>query len=441
MKKLLLCLILLFTLSACVESTTMYTVSINFNNGSNSQYISIEDGNEIPNIATPTREGYTFGGWFYDNDFNTPLDYSTLITENISLYANWSIDSYKVRFFDFDNHLEAEYTFEYGSSLSGLEIPVMTREGYTFTGWDNTIPESMPDHDIALTSVYEIITIPSIYDYLGETLPTNRLVRFDPVGYVANSTWFWHGAPVFSPDGNEMYFGKIIEATETIEIWYTKKVDDVWVEARKFEVEGITGATNCPVFTDNPNNLYFINFTLEGIFNIVKVERVDGNWENPTIIDIPLPEDKSLAWTFSIAENMNMYFALFSISGSEIHNIYMSEYVDGIYTTPIAINEINDSTYGANSAVIAPDESYVIFESVRPGGYGMHDLYISFRDEFGNFTTPINLGSQINANREDGGSRISADGLYLFFTTEKIGDRGYNPYWIKLDEIAVIRNH
>jgi len=66
-------------------------------------------------------------------------------------------------------------------------------------------------------------------------------------------------------------------------------------------------------------------------------------------------------------------------------------------------------------------------------------LYISFKEESGDFSTPENLGDQINTSSEDSSASISEDGIYLFFTSSKNEDLGYNPYWIRIDEIEVFK--
>ncbi|MCC7142857.1 MAG: PD40 domain-containing protein [Candidatus Eisenbacteria bacterium] len=67
---------------------------------------------------------------------------------------------------------------------------------------------------------------------------------------------------------------------------------------------------------------------------------------------------------------------------------------------------------------IAPDGSYLIFESRRPGGYGSSDLYVSFH-QAGAWTTPRNLGPSINSTYIEDGPFVSSDGKYLFFNRRR----------------------
>ena len=88
---------------------------------------------------------------------------------------------------------------------------------------------------------------------------------------------------------------------------------------------------------------------------------------------------------------------------------------------------------------MAPDESYLIFTSNRPGGFGMHDLWITFRQNDGSGSEPLNMGPEINSSGEDGGPTLSTDSRYLFFTTQRSGDLGSNPYWVSTAVIDSLR--
>lgn len=279
---------------------------------------------------------------------------------------------------------------------------------------------------------------PVIFDYLNQNPPANESILFGPSGYLSNEDWHWHGTPVFSPDGKEMYWSKYIKTTGDIEIWFTKKIIDSWSEPEKFSMNGINGAYNCPVFSDDGSELYFLN--LDGItFTIYKVTRSGDTWINPQALEIDIPQEKVLGWSFSVAENKNIYILLWDITGLEHQKIYRCIYSNGVYSEPQPIDILDIGSETVGGPAIAPDESYIIFDSVRSDGFGMHDLYISFKNDLGEFTTPINLGKQVNTNEEDAGATISADGLYVFYTTIKTTDFGYNPYWIRMDELEAFK--
>ncbi len=63
---------------------------------------------------------------------------------------------------------------------------------------------------------------------------------------------------------------------------------------------------------------------------------------------------------------------------------------------------------------IAPDESYLIFDSKRENGN--LDMYISFRQKDGSWGAAINLGDKINTELPDAYGSVTSDGKYFFFT-------------------------
>lgn len=98
-----------------------------------------------------------------------------------------------------------------------------------------------------------------------------------------------------------------------------------------------------------------------------------------------------------------------------------SRLIDGKREQPKEFGEhINSGMYTAHP-FIAPDESYLIWDTERIEGYGSQDLYISFRQADGTWGNAINMGNKVNSGASEGGAYVSPDGKYLFF------NRNINP--------------
>ena len=94
--------------------------------------------------ATP---GYTFGGW--NKADGTAWDYaSDKVTDNITLYAKWTANTYTITFDTTGGSEIAPITQDYGTVITAPADP--TREGYTFKGWDREIPTTMPAENMTL---------------------------------------------------------------------------------------------------------------------------------------------------------------------------------------------------------------------------------------------------------------------------------------------------
>ena len=93
-------------------------------------------GSTYGELPTPTREGYTFAGWFTEQNGGTQVTKETVVktVADHTLYAHWTANTYTVKFDANEGTVtSAEQTVTYGSHYG--ELPTPTREGYTFAGW------------------------------------------------------------------------------------------------------------------------------------------------------------------------------------------------------------------------------------------------------------------------------------------------------------------
>ncbi len=90
---------------------------------------------------------------------------------------------------------------------------------------------------------------------------------------------------------------------------------------------------------------------------------------------------------------------------------------------------------------ISPDESYLIFDGKRAGGYGGSDLYISYRQYDGSWGEAINLGDKINTEAWEAVASVTPDGKYLFFNRNMGTDKYENVdiFWVDAQIIENLR--
>ena len=120
-----------------------YTFTFDSDGGSDVAAITQDYGTKIETPTAPTKPGYTFAGW-------VPAIPETVPAENMSFKAQWTINQYTLTF-DADNGTEATViTQDYGTKFDTPADP--TREGYTFAGWDMDIPETIPAEDMSFTA-------------------------------------------------------------------------------------------------------------------------------------------------------------------------------------------------------------------------------------------------------------------------------------------------
>ena len=124
-----------------------YTLTVDADNGTAVSKETYKFGTAIIAPAAPTKTGYTFAGW----SEKIP---ETMPAENMTVKAQWKINQYTITF-DTDGGSEvASITQDYGTTIAKPTDP--TKTGYTFAGWSEKIPGRMPAEDVTVTATWKI---------------------------------------------------------------------------------------------------------------------------------------------------------------------------------------------------------------------------------------------------------------------------------------------
>ena len=124
-----------------------YTIYFDTAGGSDIGHITQDYGTAINAPAAPTKTGYTFIGW-------KPELPATMPAKVMTVTAQWRINQYTISFDSADGSAIDPITQDYGTTINAPADP--TREGYTFTGWDKTIPATMPAGDMTITAQWTV---------------------------------------------------------------------------------------------------------------------------------------------------------------------------------------------------------------------------------------------------------------------------------------------
>ena len=120
-----------------------YTITFKPENGGEDIVITQDYGTAITAPANPTKTGYTFAGW----DKTIP---ATMPAENITLTARWTVNQYTITLKLENGGQDIVIKQDYGTAITAPANP--TKTGYTFAGWDKTIPSTMPAEDMTITA-------------------------------------------------------------------------------------------------------------------------------------------------------------------------------------------------------------------------------------------------------------------------------------------------
>ncbi|MBV1910033.1 MAG: hypothetical protein KUG78_12070 [Kangiellaceae bacterium] len=172
------------------------------------------------------------------------------------------------------------------------------------------------------------------------------------------------------------------------------------------------------------------------LFKNQYIERTSDGWSELKKLGEPFASIDIMR--SAISANGTIYFDTYN-KALDIPLRY-SRLVNGKYETPKSLGpQFGIGRYNAHP-FIAPDESYIIFDSVREGGYGRSDLYISFRVADGSWGPAINMGDKINSAASEKNPSLSPDGKFIFFDWRiKPRNADVTIYWVDAQIIEKLR--
>ena len=146
-----------------------YTITFDTDGGSAVEPITQDYGTTVTAPNAPTKTGYTFKGW------NQTVP-STMPAENMTITAEWDINQYTITFDTDGGNAIDPITQNYGTAVVAPANP--TKDGYTFAGWDKTIPSTMPAENVTITASWNLIPVHEHTDADGQ--------------WESDGTYHWH---------------------------------------------------------------------------------------------------------------------------------------------------------------------------------------------------------------------------------------------------------
>jgi len=255
--------------------------------------------------------------------------------------------------------------------------------------------------------------------YLGQKPPGLIPKPFAP-GLVTTTGWEYSG--VFNPDMKEFYFLRQVEGAEEQEFVVYKYVEDAWIETV------ISTRKGQPFVSPDGKTIHLGRRYME--------RNETNEWSEVKRLGAPFEDLPIMRLT---ASSKGTYF-FDEFKQDFTGDIRYSRLIDGKYEEPKLISE-NINTGKSFHPFIAPDESYLIFDSKREGGYGNSDIYISFRIQNGEWGNPVNLGDKINTEAWEASASVTPDGKYLFFNRNIGSDSFENVdiFWVSAEIIEKLR--
>ncbi len=198
---------------ALIAKWTVNTYSISFdaNGGSAVAAITQNFGTAVSAPTAPTKLGYDFVGWFEDGA-DEAYTFATIEARNVELVARWNIARFTITFNVDGGSAIDPITQDYNTSVSAPVAP--TKTGYTFAGWDATIPSVMPAENITITALWTVNAYSISFDANGGSAIATITQNFGTaVSAPANPTKLGYNFAGWFEDGaDEAYTFATIEA-------------------------------------------------------------------------------------------------------------------------------------------------------------------------------------------------------------------------------------
>ena len=243
---------------------------------------------------------------------------------------------------------------------------------------------------------------------------------------------------VFSKDGKEFYYG--IEGKQRPHIEFIRYKDNKWSEPEKLLISDKYGY-NDPFLSPDEKKLFFISDqAIDGKgdkkdIDIWYIKREKSGWSQPINAGKEINSVNN-EYYISFTKEGKMYYSSNKQAGdvkSNKYDIYYSAFSKTAFQPSIKLNgAINTEHYEAD-VFVSPNEDYMIYCAERPDGYGRGDLFISFKDEKGQWKEAKNMSNVINTPGYEFCPFVTADGRYLFFSRD--GD----IYWVDAKVIDKLR--
>jgi len=245
----------------------------------------------------------------------------------------------------------------------------------------------------------------------------------------------------FSSDGLEMYFDSNRSGGkwDSFDIYVSRRptTDDAWgmpVELGPPISSSTVDA--CPIISRDGLSLYFSSLNRAGGYGsldilVARRATVSDPWGEPENLG-PTINTSQDDVASSISSDGLVLYTLRKAPPNGPGNIYMSSRptINDAWGESVNLGPTVNSSYNDNYSCISADGLSLFFSSNRPGGFGSGDIWVTTRASISEpWGTPVNLGPEVNSSGWEGGPVMSPDGFSLYFGSERPGGFGSDDIW------------
>ena len=199
----------------------------------------------------------------------------------------------------------------------------------------------------------------------------------------------------------------------------------------------------------SPDGKFFAFMTSLKFYDAVMFSKnVNGKWSAPVNITPEIQLDGDLFISCLSADGKLL---LLSKDDDFNSDIYFSTFDGTKWTKAREMNKNINTRYWESHGFVNEDQTILIFASDRPGGFGGLDLYISRKDQKGEWGPAVNLGPEVNTQFNEDRPFLLNNGKTLFFASQGHSSMGgfdifqsnlqTNNLWSKPENIGYPLNY
>jgi len=241
--------------------------------------------------------------------------------------------------------------------------------------------------------------------------------------------------PVISADGKNLYFVRSSHPqnqnpTEGQDIWMSEKDENgSWKTAvnlgKTFNKQQFNTLFN---ISPSGDKMLIGGSYKDGVYwgvGFSFIEKRNGVWQEPYELAIKKLDKLNrglYSSAFLLPDNKTLLLSFSEDEEGKLNDLYVSKLTkNGKWSEPISLGSKINTTYDESTPFMAADGVTLYFSSNRQGGFGQNDIYLTRRldDTYQNWSEPVNLGPQINTEQWDGYYTIPASGDLAYMVSYK----------------------
>jgi hypothetical protein len=283
---------------------------------------------------------------------------------------------------------------------------------------------------------------PVTESFLGQTAPGATPIRFAP--QIISNNFYPHSKLIISPAVNRIYWATFLDTISSDKALNYSDFNgnnlSTAAQETTFDKYGILSF----IFLNDNNHILFGSLqpydNMEGrlVRAVWTSVNTDTGWSKPQAIESTVDTNWASVGSVSINGAGDIYFS--GRMEGETAKIYCSKYVGGEYQEFEPLPEIINTGITLDPFIDYHDQFLLFAAANRVDNIGIIDLYISFKEDNGNWSEPLNLGQDICTQFIDRFPMITQDGKYLFFVTshsDHFPSTYTHFYWVKGGSINI----